>query len=54
MIDDNVAGLSSSLGSDDALGGDDLAGEGGFILVNVDWDGRLIPVWLDFEEVLFE
>ncbi len=52
MVDDDVAGLAGGFGAHDALGGDDLAGEGGLVLVHVDGDGGLVVVRLGFQEVL--
>jgi len=52
VVDDDVAGLAGGLGSDDALGRDDLAGEGCLVLVDVDGDGGLVPVGIGLEEVL--
>ena len=54
MVYNDVAGLSSGLGSNDALGAHNLAGEGGLILVYVDRYGILAPVRFSFEEVLLE
>mmetsp|Transcript_21230 Transcript_21230/g.59076 ORF Transcript_21230/g.59076 Transcript_21230/m.59076 type:complete len:372 (-) Transcript_21230:1819-2934(-) len=52
VVDDDVASLSGGLWSDNALGGDDLSGEWGLVLVNIHWDGGLVIVWLSLEEVL--
>ena len=52
VVDDNVASLTGGLGSDNALGGDNLSGERGLVLVDVDRDSGLVPVRLGFKEVL--
>jgi len=52
VIDDDVAGLSSGLGSDNALGGDNLSGEGSLVLVNIYRNSGLVPVRLGFKEIL--
>ena len=52
MVDDNVTGFARRLGPDDALRANNLAGEGGLILVNVHGHGRLIPVGTRLQEVL--
>ena len=44
--------LTAHLRADDALATDDLAGEGGLILVRVDRDGALVPVGIGLEKVL--
>ena len=54
VVDDDVAGFSGGLGSDDALGGDDFAGEGGFVLVDVGDYGGLVVVGVGLEEVLLD
>jgi hypothetical protein len=51
VIDNNVASLTSGLGSDNSFGGDNLSHERRFIFVNVDRDGGLVIVWLRLEEV---
>ena len=52
MVHNDVASLSGSLGADDALGRDNLGGEGSLVLEDVDGDGRLIIVRFSLEEVL--
>ena len=52
MVNDNVTSLASGLGSDNALGGNDLTGEGCLVLVDIDGDSGLIPVGIGLEEVL--
>ena len=52
MVNDNVTSLARRLGSNDALGGHDLSGEGRLILVNIHGHGRLIPVRAGLQEVL--
>jgi hypothetical protein len=52
VIDDNVVGLTSSLRSDNLLRRDNLSGERGLILPDIDRNGGLVPVWLSLEEVL--
>jgi hypothetical protein len=52
MVDDNVAGLTSGLGSNNFLGGDNLSGEGRLVLVNVYRDSGLVIVWTGLQEVL--
>jgi len=54
VVDDDVACLSGGLGSDDALGGDDLSGEGGLVLVGVDLDLGVVVVGGVFKEVLLQ
>jgi len=52
VIDDDVAGLSSGLGSDNALGGDNLSGEGSLVLVDVHRNSGLVIVRLGLKEIL--
>jgi len=52
VVDDDVASLSGGLGSDNALGGDNLSGEGSLDLSGVDRDSALVKVWLGLEEIL--
>jgi len=52
VIDDDVASLTGGLGANDALGGDNLSGEGGLVLVNIDRDGGLVIVRLGLKEIL--
>ena len=52
MLDDDVAGLSGSLRSNDPLSRDDLTRKRGLVLGGVDGDGGLIPVRGGLEEVL--
>lgn len=52
VVDDDVTGFSSGLGSDDALGADDLSGEGGLVLEDVHRNRGLVPVRLSLEEIL--
>mmetsp|Transcript_42874 Transcript_42874/g.130419 ORF Transcript_42874/g.130419 Transcript_42874/m.130419 type:complete len:611 (+) Transcript_42874:1500-3332(+) len=52
VIDNDVARLAGRLGSNDALGRDDLAREWSLVLVHVNRDGGLIPVRLGLKEVL--
>jgi len=54
VVDDDVAGLTGGLGSDDTLGGHDLTGEGGLVLVGVDLDSGVVVVGGVLEEVLFQ
>ena len=54
VVDDDVACLSGSLGSDDALGRNDLSGEGGLVLVGVDLNLGVVVVGGVFEEVLLQ
>ena len=54
VVDDDVAGFSGGLGSYDALGGDDLSGEGGLVLVGVYLDLGVVVVGGVFEEVLVQ
>jgi len=52
VIDNDVASLSSSLGSDNALGRDNLSGERSLILPDIHGNGGLVIVRLGLEEVL--
>ena len=52
VVNDDVACLSSCLGSDDALSGDDLSSERSLVLVHIDRDSRLIIVRLGLQKVL--
>ena len=52
MVDDNVASLTSGLGSDNSLSGDNLSGERSLVLVSVDRNSGLVIVRLGFKEVL--
>jgi hypothetical protein len=52
VVDDDVASLSSSLGSDNALGGDNLSGERGLDLPDIHRNGGLVIVRLGLEEIL--
>lgn len=52
MVNDNVTSLASGLGSDNALGRNNLASEGCLVLVNINGDSGLIPVGTGLEEVL--
>jgi len=52
VVDDDVASFSSSLGSDNALGRDNLSGEGSLVLVNIYRNSGLVPVRLGFKEIL--
>lgn len=54
MIDDDVAGLSGGLRTDDALGGDNFSGEGGLVFVGVGDNCGLIVVRRGLKEVLLE
>ena len=51
VIDDDVASLAGGLGSDNALGGDNLSGERGLVLPDVHGNSRLIIVWFGLKEV---
>lgn len=52
VINDDVACLSGGLGSNNALGGNNLTGERGLVLVHIDRNSRLVPVRLGLKEVL--
>ncbi len=52
VIDDDVASLSSGLGSNNTLGGNNLSSEGGLVLVYVHRNRGLVEVWLGLKEVL--
>mmetsp|Transcript_8162 Transcript_8162/g.18080 ORF Transcript_8162/g.18080 Transcript_8162/m.18080 type:complete len:391 (-) Transcript_8162:65-1237(-) len=52
MIDDDVASFSGGGRSNNALGGDNLSGVRGLVLVDVHGDGGLVIVWLGLEEIL--
>ena len=52
VVDDDVASLSGSLRSNNALGGDNLSGERRLVLVGVHRDGGLVIVRLGLEEIL--
>jgi hypothetical protein len=52
MVDNDVAGLTCGLWTDNFLGGDDLSRERGLVLENVDRDIGLVVVRLSLEEVL--
>ena len=54
VIDDDVTGLTSGLGSNNSFGGHDLSSEGGLVFIDVDLDGRLVVVWGGFKKVLFD
>ena len=54
VINNDVASLSSSLGSNNTLGRNDLSSEGGLVLVGVDLDGGVVMVGGVFEEVLLQ
>jgi hypothetical protein len=54
VVDDDVAGLSGGLGSNNTLGGNDLSGEGGLVLVGVDLDVGVVMVGGVFEEILLQ
>ena len=54
VVDDDVACLSGGLGSNNTLGGDDLSGEGGLVLVGVDLDLGVVVVGGVFKEVLLQ
>ena len=52
VINDDVASLTSGLGSDNALGRNNLSGERGLVLEGVHGNSRLIKVRFSFKEVL--
>jgi hypothetical protein len=52
VVDNDVAGLSGSLWSDNTLGRHDLTSEWRLVLVNVDRNGRLVPVRAGLQKVL--
>jgi len=52
MVDDDVASLSGSLGSNNTLGGDNLSGERGLNLECVHGNILLVVVRLGLEEIL--
>ena len=52
VVNDDVASLTSGLGSDNALGRDNLSSERSLVLVHIDRDSGLIIVRLGFQEVL--
>ena len=52
VIDDDVASLSGSLGSNNTLGGDNLSGERGLVLVDIDRNSGLIIVRRSLQEIL--
>jgi hypothetical protein len=52
MVDDDVVSLTSGLGSNNLLGGDNLSGERGLVLVHVDRNSGLIIVGFSLKEVL--
>lgn len=52
MVDNDVAGLTCGLWTDNFLSGDDLSGERGLVLENVDRNIGLIVVRLSLEKVL--
>ena len=54
VIDDDVASLTSGLRSDDALGGDDLSGEGGLVFVGVYLEVGDIVVGGELKEILLQ
>ena len=54
MVDDDVAGFSCGLRSNNTLGGNDLSDEGGLVLVGVDLDVLVVVVGGVFKEVLFQ
>ena len=54
VVDDDVASLTGGLRADDALGGDDLSGEGRLVLVGVDLHGRVVIVRGVLKEVLLQ
>jgi len=54
VVDDDVAGLAGGLWADDALGGDNLAGEGGLVLEGVDLHSGVIIVRSVLKEVLLQ
>ena len=51
MIDDDVASLSCSLGSDNTLGRYNLSSERSLVLVNIDRNSGLVIVRLSLKEV---
>mmetsp|Transcript_19891 Transcript_19891/g.30728 ORF Transcript_19891/g.30728 Transcript_19891/m.30728 type:complete len:338 (+) Transcript_19891:241-1254(+) len=51
VIDNDVASLTSGLGSDNALGGNNLSSEGSLVLPHIDRDGRLVIVRLGLKEI---
>ena len=54
VVDDDVASLTGGLWSDNALGGDDLSGEGGLVLEGVDLDLGVVVVRSVLKEVLLQ
>jgi hypothetical protein len=52
VVDNDVAGLTCGLWTDNFLSGDDLSGERGLVLENVDRNIGLIVVRLSLEKVL--
>ena len=52
VVNDNVGSLTSGLGANDFLGGDNLSGKGSLVLVHVDRNSALVPVGLSFQEIL--
>jgi hypothetical protein len=52
VVNDDVASLTSGLGSNDTLGGYNLSGERSLVLIHIDWDSRLVIVGFGLEEVL--
>lgn len=53
VINDDMARFSRGLGADNAFRRNNLSCEGSFVLVDVDWHGRLVPVRASFQKVLF-
>mmetsp|Transcript_9288 Transcript_9288/g.14662 ORF Transcript_9288/g.14662 Transcript_9288/m.14662 type:complete len:383 (-) Transcript_9288:62-1210(-) len=51
MVNDNVAGLTGGLRTDNALNRNHLSGERSLVLVGVDGDTRLVVVWGGLEEI---
>jgi len=52
MVDDDMASLTSGLGSDDSLGRDNLSSERCLVFVNIDRDSRLVIVRLGLKKIL--
>ena len=52
VVNDDVASLTSSLWSNNTLGGDNLSSERSLVLVNIDRDVGLVIVRLGFQEIL--
>jgi hypothetical protein len=52
VVDDDVASFTCGLGSNNAFGGNNLSSERSLVLVHIDRNSGLVPIWRSLKEVL--